>query len=56
MSIWNKIFDSINDDLISFLLEKACCEVNYELDNRPEWLKIPLQSTAELFHGPEGGA
>jgi maltose alpha-D-glucosyltransferase/alpha-amylase len=42
--------------LISFLLEKACYEVNYELDNRPEWLRIPLQSMAELLHDPEGGA
>lgn len=42
--------------LISFLLEKACYEVNYELDNRPEWLRIPLQSMIELLHGPEGVA
>jgi maltose alpha-D-glucosyltransferase/alpha-amylase len=35
--------------LTSFLLEKACYEVNYELDNRPEWLRIPLQSMVELL-------
>jgi maltose alpha-D-glucosyltransferase/alpha-amylase len=31
-----------------FLLEKASYEVRYELDNRPEWVNIPLTALAEL--------
>jgi len=27
-----------------YLLERALCELGYELDNRPEWVKIPLQA------------
>jgi maltose alpha-D-glucosyltransferase/alpha-amylase len=42
--------------LTSFLLDKACYEVNYELDNRPEWLRIPLQSMVELLDGVGGGS
>jgi maltose alpha-D-glucosyltransferase/alpha-amylase len=31
------------------LLEKALYEVNYEMNNRPEWLRIPLRGVlAEL--------
>jgi maltose alpha-D-glucosyltransferase / alpha-amylase len=39
-----------------FLLEKACYEVRYELDHRPDWVAIPLHSLADLvasFPDPE---
>jgi maltose alpha-D-glucosyltransferase/alpha-amylase len=35
--------------LEAFLLDKAFYEVSYELNNRPEWLKIPLQGIFQLL-------
>jgi maltose alpha-D-glucosyltransferase/alpha-amylase len=32
-----------------YLLEKAIYEVNYELNNRPGWLRVPLQGILELL-------
>jgi maltose alpha-D-glucosyltransferase/alpha-amylase len=38
-----------------FLLEKALYELGYELDNRPTWMRIPVQGILDLI-GPEKGA
>ncbi|OGO30767.1 MAG: maltose alpha-D-glucosyltransferase [Chloroflexi bacterium RBG_16_56_11] len=35
--------------LDAFLLEKAVYEIGYELNNRPAWLKIPLQGVLQLM-------
>ncbi len=32
-----------------FLLRKAVYELGYELNNRPDWVKIPLQGILELL-------
>jgi maltose alpha-D-glucosyltransferase/alpha-amylase len=32
-----------------FMLEKAVYEVGYELNNRPDWLDVPLQGILELL-------
>jgi maltose alpha-D-glucosyltransferase/alpha-amylase len=32
-----------------FLLEKALYEVRYELDNRPDWVIIPLRGILSLL-------
>ncbi|MBK7474360.1 MAG: maltose alpha-D-glucosyltransferase [Betaproteobacteria bacterium] len=32
-----------------FLLEKAMYELNYELDNRPDWVRIPLRGLIDLL-------
>ena len=38
------------DELLSlFVLEKALYELNYELNNRPEWLRIPVLSIQRLL-------
>jgi maltose alpha-D-glucosyltransferase/alpha-amylase len=34
--------------LEAFLLEKAVYELGYELNNRPDWLKVPLQGLLQL--------
>jgi maltose alpha-D-glucosyltransferase/alpha-amylase len=34
-----------------FLLEKAMYELGYELNNRPEWLRVPLAGIRELVRG-----
>ncbi len=34
----------------TFLLEKALTELNYEIDNRPEWIIIPLRGIKEILH------
>ena len=35
--------------LKAFSLEKACYELRYELDNRPDWVEIPLGGLCELL-------
>jgi maltose alpha-D-glucosyltransferase/alpha-amylase len=35
--------------LDAFLLEKALYEVNYELNNRPDWVGVPLQGILETL-------
>ena len=32
-----------------FLLEKVVYEIGYELNNRPEWLEIPMRAMLELI-------
>ena len=35
-----------------FALEKACYELRYELDNRPDWVEIPLGGLRDLLSLP----
>jgi maltose alpha-D-glucosyltransferase/alpha-amylase len=35
--------------LDAFLLEKALYEVSYELNNRPDWVRVPLRGIRELL-------
>ncbi len=37
--------------LKAYLLEKAVYELGYELNNRPEWVAIPLQGVKDLIEG-----
>jgi maltose alpha-D-glucosyltransferase / alpha-amylase len=37
------------DLLDLLLLDKALYELNYELNNRPEWIRIPLRGLADLL-------
>jgi maltose alpha-D-glucosyltransferase/alpha-amylase len=34
-----------------FLIEKALYEVRYELDNRPDWLDVPVNGLLRLLSG-----
>jgi maltose alpha-D-glucosyltransferase/alpha-amylase len=36
--------------LDAYLIEKACYELNYELNNRPGWAGIPLSGLLQLAH------
>jgi maltose alpha-D-glucosyltransferase/alpha-amylase len=38
-----------------FTLEKALYEVRYELDNRPDWLAIPVRGILDLLSGNQTG-
>ena len=38
--------------MTTFLLEKAVYELNYELNNRPDWVIIPLRGIKQLIGGP----
>jgi len=38
--------------LDAHLLEKAVYELGYELNNRPDWVRIPLMGILELVHPP----
>jgi len=42
------------DFLVLFMLEKLLYELRYELENRPDWVRIPLAALADLAVG-EGG-
>jgi predicted trehalose synthase len=35
--------------LSAYLFEKALYEIVYELNNRPEWVKIPLRGVLDLL-------
>jgi maltose alpha-D-glucosyltransferase/alpha-amylase len=35
--------------LDAYILEKAVYEIGYELNNRPDWLKVPLQGILKLM-------
>jgi maltose alpha-D-glucosyltransferase/alpha-amylase len=40
--------------LDSYLLEKAVYELGYELNNRPDWVRIPLQGIRQILEdGPK---
>jgi maltose alpha-D-glucosyltransferase/alpha-amylase len=43
--------DELNVMLRAFLLEKAIYELGYELNNRPEWVLIPLKGIKQLMEG-----
>ena len=33
-----------------YLVDKALYELNYELNNRPDWVRIPVRGLADLSH------
>jgi len=39
--------------LDTYLLEKAIYELGYELNNRPDWVKLPLLGIRSLMEAPE---
>jgi predicted trehalose synthase len=40
--------DTIQDVISVFELDKAIYELNYELNNRPSWVEIPLEYLVSL--------
>jgi maltose alpha-D-glucosyltransferase/alpha-amylase len=48
--------ESINILLNVYLLEKALYELGYELNNRPDWVRIPLTGILQLLQSPETAA
>lgn len=46
--------DSLHRMLTVYLLEKAVYEVSYELDNRPDWLAIPITGLEFTLEQAEG--
>jgi len=45
----------VNALLELFMLEKAVYELGYEVDNRPDWLRIPLRGIVEILGHGHGG-
>jgi maltose alpha-D-glucosyltransferase / alpha-amylase len=37
-----------------YVLEKAVYELQYELNNRPTWVGIPLQGIQQILGAPSG--
>lgn len=35
--------------LDAFLLDKAIYEIGYELNNRPDWVKVPIQGVLQML-------
>jgi maltose alpha-D-glucosyltransferase/alpha-amylase len=38
--------------LDAFLLDKAIYEIGYELNNRPDWVRVPIQGVLQMLAGP----
>jgi maltose alpha-D-glucosyltransferase/alpha-amylase len=60
MSYLNSVAQLLPDDpeqrkilLDTYLLEKAVYEIGYELNNRPDWLKVPLEGILQLMKASE---
>ena len=45
--------EELNILLDVYLLEKALYELGYELNNRPDWVRIPLAGILQLLQSPE---
>jgi maltose alpha-D-glucosyltransferase/alpha-amylase len=45
--------ESVRTVLDAYLLDKALYEVNYELNNRPDWVRLPLQGILQLLETRE---
>jgi maltose alpha-D-glucosyltransferase / alpha-amylase len=45
--------EEINILLEVYLLEKALYELGYELNNRPDWVRVPLAGILQLVQSPE---
>jgi maltose alpha-D-glucosyltransferase/alpha-amylase len=43
--------DEFETMLNAYVLEKAIYEVAYELNNRPDWVTIPLRGIKDLMEG-----
>ncbi len=41
--------DHLRTLLDAFLIDKAIYEIGYELNNRPEWIKVPVQGILQLL-------
>ncbi len=39
----------------TFLLEKAIYELGYELNNRPDWVRIPLRGIKSIMNSEKYG-
>ena len=48
--------EELNILLNIYLLEKALYELGYELNNRPDWVRIPLIGILQLLHTAEKAA
>jgi len=46
--------EALHTLLDAYLLEKATYELTYELNNRPDWVQIPLQGIVDLLAQAEG--
>ncbi|MBI2910126.1 MAG: maltose alpha-D-glucosyltransferase [Chloroflexi bacterium] len=44
--------DDLRAMLDAYLLERAINELGFELDNRPDWLRIPIRGIVELLETP----
>ncbi|HZE54516.1 MAG TPA: maltose alpha-D-glucosyltransferase [Bradyrhizobium sp.] len=47
--LWPADLQSAERMLNFFLIEKALCEIEYELNNRPDWLRVPLTGMLQLL-------
>jgi maltose alpha-D-glucosyltransferase/alpha-amylase len=48
--------EEVNILLTVYLLEKALYELGYELNHRPDWVRIPLIGILQLLQSPEAAA
>ena len=54
-SLFIPALPSQRDELLKlFVLDKAFYELNYELNNRPDWVRIPLHGILDLLRGQTG--
>ena len=47
-ALYDEPAEALEDQLRALMVDKACYELQYELNNRPDWVSLPLRGLLAL--------